>query len=115
MKTKFILSKSKVLEQYNKVKEIGDVVSYSSKTNQMVTKILEEELPKNGIEVLVVPFSSVRSLPKVIRHIAYFFLVFKKGFGGFQTDYLHAQDLPLSFGYWINWAIENFRRRKRHL
>jgi ornithine decarboxylase len=41
-KAKFILSKSKVLSQYNKVKKYADVVSYSSKTNQDVTKILEE-------------------------------------------------------------------------
>jgi len=42
MTTKFILSKSKVLEQYNKVKAIADIVSYSSKTNPIVTKILEQ-------------------------------------------------------------------------
>ena len=40
---KFILSKSKVLEQYNEVKESADIISYSSKTNQDVTKILEKE------------------------------------------------------------------------
>ncbi len=40
---KFVLSKSKVIEQYNKVKEIADTVSYSSKTNQEVTKVLEKE------------------------------------------------------------------------
>ncbi len=39
---KFIISKKKVLEQYHKVEEICDFVSYSSKTNQIVTKILEE-------------------------------------------------------------------------
>ena len=42
-RAKFVLSKKKVLEQYNKVKEAADIVSYSSKTNQVVTKILEEE------------------------------------------------------------------------
>ena len=42
-KPKFILSKSKVLEQYNKVKQAADTVSYSSKTNQEITKILEKE------------------------------------------------------------------------
>jgi len=40
---KFVLSKSKVLEQYKKVEQISDLVSYSSKTNQEVTKILEKE------------------------------------------------------------------------
>ena len=42
-KAKFVLSTSKVLEQYNKVKQHCDIVSYSSKTNQDVTKILEKE------------------------------------------------------------------------
>ncbi len=41
--SRFLLSKSKVLEQYKKVKSLCDVVSYSSKTNQLITKILEEE------------------------------------------------------------------------
>ena len=42
MKPKFILSKSKVLEQYNKAHSVADIVSYSSKTNPLVTPILEE-------------------------------------------------------------------------
>lgn len=42
-KAKFILSKGKVLEQYNEVKLASDIVSYSSKTNPDVTKILEKE------------------------------------------------------------------------
>ncbi|MBU2634132.1 MAG: decarboxylase [Nanoarchaeota archaeon] len=42
-KAKFILSKKKLLEQYEKVNEYCDVVSYSSKTNTVVTKILEKE------------------------------------------------------------------------
>ncbi|MFH1770511.1 MAG: decarboxylase [archaeon] len=42
-KPMFILSKSKVMEQYKKVKVLADTVSYSSKTNQLVTKILEEK------------------------------------------------------------------------
>lgn len=41
---------------------------------------------------------------------------FKKGFGGFRTDYLHAQDLVLKKGhYLINYLVESIRRRKRHL
>ena len=39
---KFVLSKSKALEQYQKVKSLSDFVSYSSKTNPLITKILEE-------------------------------------------------------------------------
>ena len=40
--TKFILSKSKVIEQYNKIKQVSDIVSYSVKTNPIVAKVLEE-------------------------------------------------------------------------
>jgi len=43
MKPKFILSKRKVLEQFNKVTKVSDIVSYSSKTNPLVTSILEKE------------------------------------------------------------------------
>ena len=39
---KFVLSKSKVIEQYNKIKQITDIVSYSVKTNPVVAKVLEE-------------------------------------------------------------------------
>jgi len=39
---RFILSKSSVIEQYNKIKQISDIVSYSVKTNQVVAEILEE-------------------------------------------------------------------------
>ncbi|NUN11444.1 decarboxylase [Candidatus Micrarchaeota archaeon] len=42
MKPYFTLSKKIVLTQYEKVKELCDVVSYSSKTNPLVTPILEE-------------------------------------------------------------------------
>jgi ornithine decarboxylase len=41
MKPKFILSKRKVLQQYNIAKGHADIISYSSKTNQDITKILE--------------------------------------------------------------------------
>ena len=40
---KFILSKSKVLEQYNILTELCDEVIYSFKTNPEVGKILESE------------------------------------------------------------------------
>lgn len=43
MKPKFILSKSKAISQYNKVKSLADFVSYSSKTNPLMTPILEKE------------------------------------------------------------------------
>lgn len=39
--------------------------------------------------------------------------VFKKGFGGYAINYLHAQDLPLSPKYWFLWAVETIRKHKR--
>ncbi len=39
---KFVLSKSKVIGQYNKIKQISDIVSYSIKTNPIVAEILEK-------------------------------------------------------------------------
>lgn len=38
---------------------------------------------------------------------------FKKGFGGFQKDLLHCQDLPITKKYWLNWIIETIRRIRR--
>lgn len=39
--------------------------------------------------------------------------LFKKGFGGYSQAYVHAQDKPLTAKYWLNYAVETFRRRKR--
>lgn len=39
--------------------------------------------------------------------------LFKQGFGGYRTDYMHAHDLQLSWRYWINYTIESLRRWKR--
>ncbi len=66
--------------------EVGGPATYS--------KILETELPKRGIAVLVVPFSRVRHLPKIIRHARYFFLILKEGK---NADVIYAQD-PVSVG-----------------
>ncbi len=41
--------------------------------------------------------------------------IFKKGFGGEQTDWLHAQDLPVSLLYWLTYMFENIRKKIRHL
>ena len=41
--------------------------------------------------------------------------LFKKGFGGRREEYLKTQDIVLNNKYWINYFIETFRRRKRHL
>lgn len=39
--------------------------------------------------------------------------VFKKGFGGYAQDYVHAHDLPLSSRYWLLWGVDRFRKWKR--
>lgn len=39
--------------------------------------------------------------------------VFKKGFGGYAIDYLHAQDLPLTTGYWQLWLVDMVRKWRR--
>lgn len=67
--------------------EIGGPATYSA--------LLEKELPKFGIEVEVLPFKVVRNLPKVIRHLAFFFKVLKQGVG---KDLLYSQD-PVSVGF----------------
>ncbi len=53
------------------------------------TKLLEERLPALGFEVHVLPFRSVRGLPKVLRHIAYFFKILSMARG---VDIIYAQD-----------------------
>jgi len=47
MEAKFILSKQKVLEQYNKLKELGVKISYSYKTNREVGNLLQEITDSN--------------------------------------------------------------------
>lgn len=42
-KPRFEISKKKVLEQFKIIDELADITSYSSKTNPLITKILEKE------------------------------------------------------------------------
>ena len=42
MKAKFIISKSTVLNKYHQIEKSCDMVSYSSKTNPLITSLLEE-------------------------------------------------------------------------
>lgn len=66
--------------------DIGGPATYS--------KTLAEELSKRGMEVEVLSFGSVRKLPKIIRHLVYFFKVLKSGG---KADVIFAQD-PMSVG-----------------
>jgi len=66
--------------------DIGGPATYS--------RLLETELPKHGMSVFVVSFSGVRSLPKIIRHAAYFL---KVCFYGTEAEIIYALD-PVSVG-----------------
>jgi len=66
--------------------EIGGPATYS--------KLLFDELPKRGFGVEVLPFGEVRHLPKIIRHLVYFFKILKRGR---RADIIYAQD-PVSVG-----------------
>ena len=81
--------------------ETGGPATYS--------RILETELPQRGIEVIVLPFRRVRRFPKIIRHIAYFFLVVREGR---HADIIYAQD-PLSVG--LPSALAAFFLQKKFL
>lgn len=57
-------------------------------------KILEENLPSEGIQTIVVKFSDARSYPKALRHTAYFWSVLR---AGRKADVILALD-PVSTG-----------------
>lgn len=59
------------------------------------SKLLADKLPALGFEVRVLPFSQVRHLPKVVRHIAYFFACMRQARG---AQVVYAQD-PVSVGF----------------
>ena len=46
-KAKFIFSKSKVIEEYNKLEKISDCIAYSVKSNPFITSILEDNTTSN--------------------------------------------------------------------
>jgi glycosyltransferase involved in cell wall biosynthesis len=58
------------------------------------SKLLNDELPKRGVGVIVLPFSSVRLVPKIFRHALYFFKCFKNAI---ETEIVYALD-PVSVG-----------------
>lgn len=67
--------------------EVGGPATYAT--------LLEEELPKQGIEVELVKFGDVRHFPKGVAHVAYFLKVFRAAFG---KDAILALD-PVSVGF----------------
>ncbi|TSD03897.1 MAG: hypothetical protein Greene071436_233 [Parcubacteria group bacterium Greene0714_36] len=67
--------------------EIGGPATY--------TTLLTETLPQRGVGLRVIPFRSVRHLPKLLRHGAYFLKVLAASRG---SDAIFAQD-PVSTGF----------------
>ncbi|MBU0546584.1 peptidoglycan bridge formation glycyltransferase FemA/FemB family protein [Patescibacteria group bacterium] len=41
--------------------------------------------------------------------------LFKKGFGGYEKEYVSAQDFPISNKYWLTFIFEKLRKIKRRL
>jgi glycosyltransferase involved in cell wall biosynthesis len=66
--------------------EIGGPATYA--------KMLQEDLPDHDINLTVVPFSTVRKYPKIIRHVMYFWKLFR---AAKQADIVYALD-PISVG-----------------
>lgn len=81
--------------------DVGGPATYS--------KLIFDGLPAQGIEVSLVSFGEVRHLPKVIRHIVYAVLVFRRAR---EVDLVYAQD-PVSVG--LPAFIAAFFRRKPFL
>ena len=66
--------------------EIGGPATYAL--------LLEEELPKRGFEIIVVPFGWVRHYPKIVRHFVYMYKLWRESK---RVDVIYALD-PISVG-----------------
>ncbi len=67
--------------------DIGGPATYS--------KLLLDKLPKHELDVKVLSFGEVRHMPKIIRHVVYFFKILNRSRG---VDIIYAQD-PVSVGF----------------
>lgn len=81
--------------------DIGGPATYS--------RLLEVALPKAGIAATVVPFARVRRYPKVVRHIAYFFILARILWSS-KVDVVYAMD-PVSVGLAARVAAWIFRKK----
>lgn len=79
--------------------DIGGPATYS--------KLLFDEFPKRGVEVVVLSFREVRRLLKIIRHIIYFLKLLKKAR---EVDIIFAQD-TVSVGF-PSLLVSKFLRKK---
>lgn len=81
--------------------EIGGPATYAL--------LLEDELPKRGIAVTIVPFGWVRQYPKIIRHFVYAYKLWQESK---QADCIYALD-PISVG--VPALLVSWLRRKPFL
>ena len=81
--------------------ESGGPATYSA--------LLEQKLPERGFEVRVLPFRTVRHLPKIVRHIAYTGKLISLGK---RADVLYALD-PVSVG--VPTMVASFFLRKPYV
>ena len=99
----FTISKSKVLDQFEIVKDLVDIVSYSSKTNPVVTSILEKETDtmfsvhttnelKNIEDTSRVLFLAQAWNEEILKE-----LIFKKNISWFVVDNTSDLDIFLEF------------------
>ena len=72
--------------------EIGGPATYAH--------MLQEELPKRGFEVEIIPFAAARRWPKLVRHIVYYRHLKEKAK---SADIIYALD-PVSVGLPAMWA-----------
>jgi len=99
---RFEISKRKVLEKFDEVRELADFVSYSSKTNPTITKILEKERDCFFSIHSIYELKNIEDFTRVIflaqgwdfREIDY---LFKKGIRFFVVD--NEKDLGILKNY----------------
>ncbi len=113
----FTLSKSVVLEQYKKVTGVADVVSYSSKTNPLVTPILEAETESLFSVHLMNEFKHVKDTSRILflaQGLSTEVLdeLFSKGIKRFVIDNEPDLDMLLSYLENTEEKIELFLRMK---
>lgn len=78
--------------------EIGGPATYA--------RMLEEELPQRGVELITVPYGTVRHLPKIVRHVAYTYALWRQTK---NIDVIYALD-PISVGL-PAWLVSYLCRR----
>lgn len=98
---KFVLSRKKVFEQLEKVKSAADIVSYSTKTNQEVTKVLASSDCMFSVHFInelkyVKDFSRVWFLAQAW-HISFIQRLINLGIRSFVVDNLPDLDVLLRF------------------